>query len=121
MIWAVTAEERDLLVRLYGLTRDRFVLVPNGSPSFEPVQRGPTDGTVSVVYAGTLSPSRVDDTLAEAIEAALQVPDRDVRITLAGGGGEWVRTASATSACRVGGDALRAGVLRPGRSGPISP
>ena len=103
------AEERDLLVRLYGLSPDRFVLVPNGSPSFEPVQRGPTDGTISVVYAGTLSPSRVDDTLAEAIEAALQVPDRDVRITLAGGGGEWSQRTLRRRARAVGGDALRAG------------
>ena len=89
VIWAVTAEERDLLVRLYGLSPDRFVLVPNGSPSFEPAQRGPNDGKVRVVYTGTLS--RVDDTLPEAIEAALEVPDRDVRVTLAGSGGEWVR------------------------------
>lgn len=90
-IWVVTPPERDLLARLYGIPPDRFVLVPNGNPRVPLPAPRAAGGPVRVVYAGSLFRDR--ESLEDAIRAALAVSGREVRVLLAGAGGEWAARA----------------------------
>ena len=87
-IWVITPQERDLLAGLYGTEPERFVLAPNGNPPVPPPPARRDGGPVRVVYAGSLSRDR--EALVEAIRSALAIEGADLRVALAGTGGEWV-------------------------------
>lgn len=87
-VWVITPQERDVLLRGYEADASRFVIAPNGNPPVPPPPPRPDGGPVRVVYAGSLSRDR--EALTEAIREALAIEDADVRVELAGIGGEWV-------------------------------